>query len=204
MRSLWRFALDWARLSCLFLVCAALPACVSTPANYKPAGFNTKEEARAYVADHLYYAKKLTINEWDDFYRRFPEYWIDMQDAKKIGSTVEYHPWYTAYAFRWNTLRRKQSWDSNTVSRLANQSVQPGDDVFKVTFAMGPAARIVWDNDFEILAYSGKALIFENGLLSRIAVCNGCSVRHTQTSGLREGMLDSDVISVLGLKRPKY
>jgi hypothetical protein len=182
---------------------ALLAACVNVPENYRPAGFNSAEEARAYVPDFIYYAKKLTAQEWADFYDRFPEYWQDMQAARQIGSTVEFHPFYTAYAFRWNTLRRKRGWDPSTLARLARKRVLPGDDVFRVTFALGPADRVLWDNDFEILAYSsGDALIFENGRLARIGACAGCGMRYNHRTD--EGMQDAEILSTLGLKRPKY
>ena len=185
------------------LLCFALAACVTNRENYIPAGFNTAAEARAYVPEYLYYAKKLTANEWDEFYRRFPEYWKDVQSAKRLGSTLEYHPWYTAYAFKWNTLRRRQHWDTGTVSRLDRKDLLPGDDVFQTIFAIGPPGRVIWDNDFEVLAYSsGNALIFENGLLSRVVACPGCDARYNSAS--REGMQDSQVIAELGLKRPAY
>lgn len=190
-------------LSIIFIFCIALAACVTNRENYIPVGFSTAAEARAYVPEYLYYAKKLTANEWDEFYRRFPEYWKDIQSAKTLGSTLEFHPWYTAYAFKWNTLRRKQQWDVATLSRLEKGNLLAGDDAFKVISSIGPPGRVIWDNDFEILAYgSGTAVIFENGLLSRLAACSGCNVRYNSSSG--EGMQDPEVIAALGLKRPVY
>lgn len=187
----------------LVLACAVLSACVTNPENFKSAGFNSAAEARAYIPDYLYYAKKLSTNEWQDFYNRFPEYWKDLQTARQIGSSTEFHPWYTAYAFRWTTLRRKQSWDSSMVSRLDRKEVLPGDNIFQVTYALGPAGRVVWDNDFEILAYgSGNALLFANGLFVRSAPCIGCDIKFNNST--REGMIDENVIKTLKLIRPKY
>jgi hypothetical protein len=185
----------------LLLASLVLASCVTNPENYKPAGFSSAAEARAYVPDYLYYAKKLTAQDWSDFYDRFPEYWQDMQTARRFGSSLEYHPFYTAYAFRWTTLRRKPGWNALTVARLERKEILPGDDAFQVTYALGPAGRLVWDNDFEILAYdSGNALIFEKGRLARVAACAGCSMRYST----REGMSDAEVLSTLSLVRPKY
>ena len=187
----------------LFLLASlVLASCVLTPENYRPAGFNSAAEARAYVPDYIYYAKKLTPQDWADFYDRFPEYWQDMEAGRRIGSSLEYHPVYTAYAFRWTTLRRKLGWDALTVARLQRKEVLPGDDAFQVTYALGPAGRLVWDNDFEVLAYeSGNALVFEKGRLARVAACVGCGLRN---SVREEGMSDAEVLSTLGLIRPKY
>jgi hypothetical protein len=180
-----------------------LTACVNMPENYKPAGFESADEAREYVKDYLYYAKKLTTKEWDEFYERFPAYWKDKQTAKTMGSTLEYHPWYTAYAFRWNTLRRMKDWDPATVVRLQQKEIVAGDDIFQVVYAIGPAIRVVWDNDFEVLAYpTGTALLFKKGIYERSAQCIGCDVRFN--AGSREGMQDADVISTLNLSRPRY
>lgn len=187
----------------VLLLCLLLTACVTNRENYIPAGFNSAAEARAYVPEYLYYAKKLTSKEWDEFYLRFPEYWKDVQSAKMLGSRIEFHPWYTAYAFKWSTLRKRQLWDAATVSRLENGELVAGDDVFKTIFSFGPPERVVWDNDFEILTYaSGKALIFESGLLARTAPCPGCGVRYNSAS--REGTTDAEVVATLGLKRPTY
>lgn len=187
----------------VILFCCVLAACVTTRENYVPAGFSSVAEARAYVPEYLYYAKKLTPTEWEEFYRRFPEYWKDIQTAKIFGSTMEFHPWYSAYAFKWNSLRKKQQWDVATVSRLEKGELLAGDDIFKTTYSLGPSVRIIWDNDFEILTYgSGKAIIFENGLLSRLVPCQGCDMRYNHSS--REGMQDKDVITTLGLRRPTY
>lgn len=184
------------------LLCS-LTACVNNPENYRPAGFESVAQAREYVPDYLYYAKKLTKSEWDDFYDRFPDYWKDIQAAKSFGSTMEYHPWYVAYAFRWSTLRRKEKWGGAVVSRLDRREVLPGDDAFKVIYALGVPGRIIWDNDFEILAYlPGTALIFEGGNVARIASCEGCAARYDTV--YKTGMEDSDVITTLKLSRPKY
>jgi hypothetical protein len=191
----------------LLLASAVVSACVTNPENYKPAGFDSAGEARAYVPEYLYYAKKLTSKDWEDFYNRFPEYWKDVQTARQFGSTVDFHPWYSAYAFRWTTLRRKASWPAPTLERLARQEVEPGDDAFQVVFALGPPGRVIWDNDFEVLAYaSGKALIFDSGRLARIASCAGCDVarREERRDEGRVGMTDIEVLDALKLARPRY
>jgi len=93
------------------LTLLVLAGCVNTATQFKPAGFQSADEAKEYVPYYLYYAKKLTNEEWEAFYSRFPEYWKDIQTAKVLGGSMEFHPWYTAYSFRWNTLRRKGAWD---------------------------------------------------------------------------------------------
>jgi len=188
-------------LRVLYIV-LVLSGCVNTPTQFRPAGFQSADEAKEYVPDYLYYAKKLTAEEWEAFYGRFPEYWKDIQTAKTMGSSLEFHPWYTAYSFRWNTLRKKEHWDPATLSRLENRQVQRGDDVFKVILALGAPGRVVWDNDFEILAYkSDSAMIFANGVFDYSAKCPGCFKRYRQNT--REGMLEKEVIDVLRLKRPQ-
>jgi hypothetical protein len=190
-------------LSHVLIVITILSGCVNTPAQFKPAGFQTTAEVREYLPNYLYYAKKLTNTEWESFYRRFPEYWKDIQTSKQVGSSVEFHPWYTAYSFKWNTLRRKETWDSVTLARLELGDVRPGDDLFKIIVGRGVPPRVIWDNDFELLLYnSGNAMVFEDGVLARIAVCPGCATTYDNSS--REGMLEDDVVNALSLQRPKY
>ena len=177
--------------------------CVNTPAQFKPAGFQSSDEAQEYVTNYLYYANKLTPAEWEAFYRRFPEYWKDIQTAKQIGGSMDFHPWYTAYAFKWTTLRKKQTWEPAMVLRLEQGELLPGDDIYKSVFGRGTPFRVIWDNDFELLIYkSGKALIFNDGVFSREKYCSGCSATYDQRA--REGMTEDDVIAALGLQRPTY
>ncbi|RLJ20652.1 hypothetical protein DJ031_05185 [bacterium endosymbiont of Escarpia laminata] len=188
----------WILISATILV-----GCVNTPRHFKPAGFQTADQAKEYVPDYLYYANKLTDEEWDDFYQRFPEYWKDMQDAKVFGATMEFHPWYTAYSFKWNTNRRKEHWEHSTLTRLSNKQLRKSDNVFKIIYSLGVPGRVVWDNDFEILAYKPDiAIILSNGLYQSKKVCPGCFERYNITT--EDGMYDKGVIDVLGLKRPEY
>ena len=185
------------------LALLVISGCVNTPAQFRPAGFQSADEARQYVPNYLYYAKKITSAEWESFYRRFPEYWKDIQTAKLLGSNLEFHPWYTAYSFRWNALRRKEAWDPATVSRLEHGDVRPGDDIFKTVVGRGVPPRVIWDNDFEVLLYkSDEALIFDGGVLARIAACPGCASTYDRAS--QEGLSEADVVKTLGLQRPKY
>lgn len=185
------------------MVLLILSGCVSTATQFKPAGFQSAEEAREYVPNYLYYAKKLTNAEWESFYRRFPDYWKDIQTAKSLGSSLEFHPWYTAYSFKWNTLRRKDGWDPQTVSRLERGEIRRGDDIFKTVVGRGVPTRVIWDNDFELLLYeSGEALVFTEGVVSRITTCMGCAVPYDSVSN--DGMSENEVAKILGLQRPKY
>lgn len=190
----------------LFAVVSAivLSACVNTPAQYKPAGFQTTDEVREYLPNYLYFAKKVSHREWESFYNRFPEYWKDLQTAKQLGGSLEFHPWYTAYAFRWSTLqRRKEWWSSDTISRLERRDVRAGDDIFKVVMGRGVPTRVIWDNDFEILLYkSGEALIFDQGTLARVVACKGCA--EIDNPGSTDGMSEDEVVKLVGLERPKY
>jgi hypothetical protein len=175
-----------------------LSGCVSFERNYKPAGFNSREEVKMYLPYNFYLAKKLTSEEWAAFYNRFPEYWQDIQSAKHyLGGTIEYHPWYTAYAFRWITLNRKMpNWDQILLGRLSHKEIEIGDDVFKIVYAFTPPERLIWDNDFEILLYQDPpiAVIMKNGLAKEILPYG-----YNKTS-----FSDDDIISELGLTRPKY
>lgn len=63
------------RSAFLTLLVVFLAACVTTPRHYVPAGFKSIDEAMQYLPDYLYYALKLTREEWGEFYQRFPEYW---------------------------------------------------------------------------------------------------------------------------------
>lgn len=125
------------------LMLFSLTGCVNTPRHFKSAGFQSWDEAKEYIQDYLYYANKLTDEEWDAFYHRFPEYWKDSQQAKLLGSTMEYHPAYTAYAFKWNTDKRKNKWNEKTLKRLRIGSIVEGDTIFKVVHARGVPGRVI-------------------------------------------------------------
>lgn len=158
------------------LIPLALCGCVAKPRNLEPAGFASRAEAQPYVDNYLYYARQLTTAEWDSFYQRFPEYWKDIQLAKNLGGTMEFHPWYSAYAFRWTTLNRKRDWPESTLKRLDQKDVQPGDDVFQIVYALGPPKRTIWNNDYEALAFSDEmTMVLSNHRLTRTSSCKGCT-----------------------------
>jgi hypothetical protein len=169
------------------LIALSVAGCVTQPRNYKPAGFESSKEASEYVADYLYYASKLTSDEWSEFYSRFPEYWKDMQTAKSIGSTNDFHPWYTAYAFKWITNKKAATWGDETNERLREGLLARGDDIFKVVVGRGVPVRIIWDNDFEILLFRGNyAAIFQDSGYSEQKRCTGCATKQfeKQSGGL--------------------
>ncbi|MCD6336893.1 MAG: hypothetical protein J7M01_01510 [Candidatus Marinimicrobia bacterium] len=187
----------------IIFVLILLSGCVNTPRHFKSAGFESKSEAQKYIHDYLYYANKLTDKEWYAFYQRFPEYWKDIQHAKVIGSSIDYHPWYTAYSFKWNSDKRKQNWDASTLNRLSHKELIVGDDIFQVVNALGVPDRIIYDNDFEILIYkSNFAIIFENNVFLKKQTCIGCSKSFDHTT--EDGMSENNIIQTRGLSRPKY
>jgi hypothetical protein len=178
------------------LVILIFSSCVNTPRNYKPAGFNSKEEVQPYLPIYLYLANCLTQTEWDSFYKRFPEYWKDIQKGKQIGYRTDYHPWYVAYAFRWNTLKRKQGWDIGTQSRLDQGVIKEGDSVYQLIYSLGPPSRIIWDNDFEILLFpKNKAVILNAHEVIEVENCDKCWLGATG---------EEEIIKKLDLVRPKY
>jgi hypothetical protein len=198
-------------LSILSIV-IALSSCVNLERNYKPAGFNSGAEVTSYLPYNFYFAKKLTPDEWAAFYNRFPEYWKDLQVAKHhLGGTTEYHPWYTAYAFRWTTLNKKlPNWDQIIRERLSHNKIEIGDDVFKIVYALAPPVHLIWDNDFEILLYQDPpiAVIMNDGLAKEIKPCEHCWQQVNTYEATNEGsgtsFSDDELISTLGLTRPKY
>lgn len=198
------------KLTYLFLASLLVSGCVNTPRHYRAAGFDSSQEAQEYIANYIYYSGKIEPQEWKDFYQRFPEYWRDIQNAKVLGSTMEFHPWYTAYAFKWTTNNRKASWSPQEIARLDAGTIEPGDDIFKVVYAKGPPRRVIWDNDFEITLYEPDvALIFKEGTFFRQGrSCDNCW--NSDMEGDRmdifsaKGMEPNDVIRKLGLKRPLY
>ena len=194
-------------LSVIFLF--FLLGCVNLERNYKPAGFNSTAEVKPYLKYSTYFASKITPEEWNLFYKRFPEYWQDMQKAKSIGSTIEFHPWYVSYAMRWVTLNVKiKQWDAVDIKRLQLNSVEIGDDIFKTIYALSPPNRIIWDNDFEILIYKTHAIKFVSGKIIEIKECNGCSELPRQFSindpVKQSGMTEEKILEKLKYERPKY
>ncbi len=143
---------------------------------YKPAGFATFKEALPYFRPHAYYAHKLSRSEWDAFYRQFPAYFKTTEEAKASGGNLYYQALFTAYAFRWTTLQRKQGWSAEERVRLAAGKIQKGDDVFKVVDALGPANRVIYNNEIEALIYwnAGEGLILRDGVLQDRKPCPAC------------------------------
>lgn len=192
------------KLAFFFLV-LIVSGCVNTPRHYIAAGFQSSQEAQEYVGNYIYYSSKITPDEWRAFYQRFPEYYKDIQTAKALGSTMEFHPWYTAYAFKWTTDNRKRGWAHQDISRLNRGDIKPGDNIFKVVYAKGPPKRFVWNNDFEIALYEPDvALIFDAGSFSRQATCDNCWNNDLDGDPMdifaKKGMEDAEVVRALGLR----
>ena len=151
------------RLTAFSLILLASVACVNQPRNYEPAGFSSWKEVKPYLKDNLYLANKLSAEEWDAFYKRFPEYFKDQNSAiANYYGAPKYHPPYTAYAFRWTTLNRREAWDATTIARLDRGELQEGDDVFQVIYALGAPRRVVWTNDLEALYYQNQEVRIES------------------------------------------
>tara|TARA_Y100000780_G_scaffold84483_1_gene76409 strand:- start:1033 stop:1590 length:558 start_codon:yes stop_codon:yes gene_type:complete len=184
------------RLTLAIIFSFTLMACVNHPRNFKPVGFNSADEAELYVPDYLYYANKLTDEEWDAFYQKFPEYWKDLQKAKSIGFAPDYHPWYTAYSFKWNTGRRKGNWSDQDIERLNQKRLKKGDTIFKVIDSWGVPTRVIWDNDFEILTFRNNvAVVFIDGVYAYQRKCKGC---------FKNSMATNELLLTLDLQRPSY
>lgn len=190
--------------SLVALLTLALCGCVSTPRNYVPAGFGSAAEVRPYISPYLYFASKITPAEWNAFYVRFPEYFKDMQAANQLGSTMEYHPWYVAYAFRWTTLQRRNEWPPELIVRLERGDTAIGDDVFRVVYALGPPARVVWNNDAEVLLYANDvALVLNSSMVVRKESCVECSARLHGKTGIWK-LNEKRVLSSLAIQPPAY
>lgn len=186
---------NMSRFVLTLLISILFIGCESQPRNFKPAGFDSWSEARPYLLYYLYYANKIAANEWDDFYKRFPEY-------HRMGAPY-FHPPYVAYAFRWNTLRKKSDWPRDVTYRLDSHDVIKGDDIFQVTYALGAPDRVIFDNDFEVIMYkSGKVFSLSNGKVESIFFCENCHAKRDEK--LDSGMSDLSVITTLGLSRPQY
>jgi len=193
------------------LICLMMAGCVDLPRNFKPAGFDSSDEVLPYVHITSYLTANLEDIDWKIFYKRFPEYWEDIQLAKYLGGTIDHHPWYTAYAFRWTTLNRKKpTWSAEKIRRLERHQFVPGDTPFEIFYGLGPPERLMWDNDFEILLYeTDVALIMESGRLKKNKICTNCwefILDHDDETPVEDQMKlhDNQILATLGLSRPDY
>ncbi len=128
---------------------------LNSESDYKPVGFNSKEEAQAFAEAYglaAYMALYLSPIEWRSFYKKFPKIWNNqfLWGYSGLGSARLFHPWYTGYAWRWTTLERKKHWDPITSARLEQHKIKPGDNAFQLIYASGPPKRVLFDNDWEI------------------------------------------------------
>ena len=114
---------------------------------YKPAGFTDYSEVWPYWDYSYYYSKRLSTQEWQTFFDKFPDLYRD----HLASGVVAVSPETAAYAFRWTTLQRKEKWDPSVIARLEKHDTQPGDDIFQVIYAIGPAEHIIWDKGVEVL-----------------------------------------------------
>lgn len=186
----------------------------TAPRNYKTAGFENAEEVSNYARNYQYLAFKISQEDWRAFYMKFPEYWIDIQNSKSNTFMNDYNSGYTAYAFKWNLLKKKEAWDNDTLKRLDDKKVVSGDDVFKVIYAIGVPERIIWDNDFEILIYNDdKCILIQNNKCSSILACKGCvkkmsaeeiRARHLPPNGDSYTISNAEILTLLRQKRPIY
>lgn len=192
----------WIRTAFAASLVLLLAGCVTAPRNYVSAGFNSSDEVRPYASGYLYFASKLTPAEWNAFYGRFPEYFKDVQTAKQFGSMMEYHPWYVAYAFRWTTLQKRDGWDPTLIGRLERGESRVGDDIFQLIYAKGPPARLIWDNDAEVLLYmDDTAFVVNSSQVSRIESCPSCASK-AGGAGAKWTTSTDQVLKVLGIRRP--
>jgi hypothetical protein len=177
------------------------------PRNYKPAGFNSRDEIRAYADYYQYLAFKIPSEDWEMFYRRFPEYWRDIQLSKSIAFAEDYSPGYTAYAFKWNIDCKQKGWDDPTLKRLRAKILSPGDDAYKIIFALGMPPVIIWDNDFDILLYDdGSAVLLKDNKFNSSMSCTKCT-EYPLTNGVKgdNRYKSSDkILKILNLKRDAY
>ncbi len=191
------------------LLAICLTACNILTRNYKPAGFESANEVYPYFANSIYYSGKLTPEEWNAFYTRFPGNWTELQGIIALGGTMESFPLNTAYAFRWTTLNKKSMWTDDVLQRLSRHEIKEDDDIYIIIFALGPPQGVIWDNDFEILLYKpDKAIIMNSGKFSKMKICNGCwklidNHLNEQTEWI-DGDTSSEVLQELNLERPRY
>ena len=175
------------------------------PRNYKAAGFDTVDEMDSYVKNYLYLASKISKEDWDAFFKRFPEYWVDIQYSKGTFSG-DYNAGYTAYAFRWNMINKRKTWDEATIERLKSKKLIDGDDIYKIIFSVGVPQRLLWDNDFEILIYNNNVAIrILDGKFNTENKCSEC----TNIALVRSGKIyydinNDEVLKIMNLNRPSY
>jgi hypothetical protein len=177
------------------------------PRNYKTAGFTNIEEVKDYERNSPYFAFKISADEWKSFYNRFPEYWYDIQTSKNIAFVSDFHPGYTAYAFKWNLDSKKKEWDESTTNRLASKNLSKGDDIYKIVFALGVPYRIMWDNDFDILMYENDtAVLLKNNLFDYSTTCKGCTSWSMNMFQSEHSLFKGSdkLLEVLHLTRPNY
>lgn len=184
------------------------------PRNYRPVGFDNADQIDKYADYYEYFALKIAHDEWTSFYRKFPEYWQDIQKSKQYTFFGDYHPGYTAYAFKWLTSIKKKDWDGDIIKRLEDGRLSEGDDIFKLIYALGVQDRLIWDNDFEILIFGNKAIVLKKSAYGKTIDCDKCSVllssselldRKIEPSQQKHYILSDDsVIKILSLVRPAY
>jgi hypothetical protein len=184
------------RMLFVVIVLIIISGCTNVASNYKQFGFKSSDEVNEYFYDHLYYARKMSSNDWDGYYRQHPEHWKDYQ-GRKLLSGLEYIPEYTAFSFRWNLNKRKANWDDDVVKRLSDGQLLEGDNIYKIVYSQGVAARVIWDNNNEILVYEpDKAIIFKGGVYHSTVSCPGCYERYDEIRD--KGMDDYMVLKELG------
>lgn len=178
------------------------------PETYRAAGFESYDQVSLFLPNYLYFAFNLSEEEWRDFYKKFPEYWVDVQESQKRAFFNGFNSGYTAYAFRWTTLNKKKQWSPSIIERLDRGEVEAGDDLFKITYALGAPERVVWKNTHEILAYKkGPTFLIKEGRLAKVASCKDCCDEISDDEKLRASipsvvmgyvMTDNEVISKCG------
>lgn len=184
------------------------------PRNYKTAGFDSSGQIGAYTKHYQYLAFKISREDWEAFYKRFPEYWRDIQKSKSYTFMNDYNTGYTAYAFRWNMMNKKKEWDGITIERLKSKFIVRGDDIYKIVFALGIPDRLLWDNDFDILIYNDDtAIIIENDKCEYSANCHDCT-KYLSTEEKNKKLInttddvfaisDNEMLKILKQTRPEY
>lgn len=186
----------------------------TAPRNYKTAGFANANEIDDYTKHYQYLAFKISSEDWSAFYSRFPEYWSDIQKSKSYTFMNDYNAGYTAYAFRWNLMNKRNKWDQTTIERLETKQIIKEDDIYKIVFAVGMPQRILWDNDFDILMYSnGNAILLDNNKYKYSVECKECIKKIEYIDGINkknEGSEDEytksldSILKTLSLTRPEY
>lgn len=179
----------------------------TAPRNYKSAGFSNTDEIKEYAQHSQYLAFKISAEDWKAFYNRFPEYWSDIQNSKRMAFMNDYSPGYTAYAFRWNLNNKINQWDQPTLTRLKSKKLIKGDDIYKIVYAIGLPERIMWDNDFDILLYvDDTAILLNDHKYSYLMACKDCNGWPTHLVRSENSFYKSSdkVLQILNLTRPIY